>query len=255
MSSRPSFPLMADRCSITRGARARGISRSSTWTAARSSRSRRCRTRRAIRSGCRGTAPSCTTTSDQVTRSERGGMGQGGGRLPSCSFGEAQRGDVSADGRMLVFTAAKVPDQPGPIRVMPLSGGEPRALTQPGEEELESGAPIWSLDGKTVYCKVHDEAGQTSFWAISGVRRTASAGCAAYQSRPPIGEVRYDHRRQAALLSHRGPPERHLRCGADQIGADRSQKSSRASARDLASSLASGPIITADAELRCKIPR
>lgn len=70
----------------------------------------------------------------------------------------------SPDGKSISYVAAPADGEPGVLMVMPASGGGPArpVLTSP----LLVSHAIWSLDGRTLYCKVHDAKGFTSLWSV-----------------------------------------------------------------------------------------
>ncbi len=70
----------------------------------------------------------------------------------------------SPDGRFLTFTSDLLG---GKLSVVPVDGGEPRALY----DVSQTGAPVaetsvWSEDGRTVYFKSHTATGVASIWSV-----------------------------------------------------------------------------------------
>jgi Tol biopolymer transport system component len=69
----------------------------------------------------------------------------------------------SPDGKSISYVAAAADGEPGILMVSPSAGGTARAVI--ASSMLVSHA-IWSPDGRTLYCKVHDAKGFTSFWSV-----------------------------------------------------------------------------------------
>ncbi|PYP14071.1 MAG: hypothetical protein DMD54_15055 [Gemmatimonadetes bacterium] len=72
----------------------------------------------------------------------------------------------SPDGKSISYVAAPADGEPGVVMVMPAGGGPARQVFTPG-----NGAPLvshatWAPDGRTLYLKVHDARGLTSFWSV-----------------------------------------------------------------------------------------
>jgi serine/threonine-protein kinase len=70
----------------------------------------------------------------------------------------------SPDGQTISYVSAPRDGDPGALMLLPLAGGPAR--------QLFTGAPlvaqaIWAPDGRTLYLKVHDEQGLTSFWSVN----------------------------------------------------------------------------------------
>jgi Tol biopolymer transport system component len=51
--------------------------------------------------------------------------------------------------------------------VIPVAGGAPRRVFDPGPAGPWAEKPLWSPDGRTLYFKSHDAEQRTSFWAVS----------------------------------------------------------------------------------------
>ncbi len=73
----------------------------------------------------------------------------------------------SPDGQSMVLVNTESDAYPGPVVVMPASGGQGRQLFQPSASAPLADKAIWSVDGRTVYYKAHDSQGRASFWAVS----------------------------------------------------------------------------------------
>jgi len=73
----------------------------------------------------------------------------------------------SPDGKSISYVAAPADGEPGVLMVMPLSGGPARPVFTPGNGMPFVSHAVWSPDGHTLYLKVHDERGLTSFWRVS----------------------------------------------------------------------------------------
>ncbi len=72
----------------------------------------------------------------------------------------------SPDGKSISYVAASADGEPGVVMVMSAGGGPARQVFTPG-----NGAPLvshatWAPDGRTLYLKVHDARGLTSFWSV-----------------------------------------------------------------------------------------
>ena len=73
----------------------------------------------------------------------------------------------SPDGKSISYVAAPADGEPGVLMVMPASGGPARPVFTPGNGMPFVSHAVWSPDGHTLYLKVHDERGVTSFWRVS----------------------------------------------------------------------------------------
>ncbi|HWC73283.1 MAG TPA: protein kinase, partial [Gemmatimonadales bacterium] len=73
----------------------------------------------------------------------------------------------SPDGKSISYVAAPADGEPGTLMIMPATGGPAHAVFTPGEGAPAISHAIWSPDGRTLYCKVHDARGFTSFWSVS----------------------------------------------------------------------------------------
>jgi len=80
---------------------------------------------------------------------------------------EAFFAEWSPDGASVAYGGLK-----GRILLVPLAGGIPRQLHQPGPSVPEAEGVRWSRDGRTIYYKAHDAEGQTSFWSVSAAGGT-----------------------------------------------------------------------------------
>ena len=83
---------------------------------------------------------------------------------PEALASGTYRPQWSPDGQTISFVAAPADGDPGVVMLLTLGRGPAR--------QLFSGPPlashaIWSPDGRTLYLKVHDARGVTSFWGIS----------------------------------------------------------------------------------------
>ena len=75
----------------------------------------------------------------------------------------AALGHWSSDGRMLLTVRGHA------IWLVPVAGGSPRLVYQPGDtvtEALPAGIALWSLDGRSVYFKAADREGRASIWGV-----------------------------------------------------------------------------------------
>jgi serine/threonine-protein kinase len=73
----------------------------------------------------------------------------------------------SPDGKSISYVAAEVDGEPGVVMVLPIGGGPARQVFTPGNGAPLVSHAIWSHDGSTLYLKVHDARGFTSFWSVS----------------------------------------------------------------------------------------
>ncbi len=81
---------------------------------------------------------------------------------PVTTGNQAREGmDVSPDGKWLVYDSNLSGNQD--IYKIPVGGGEPEQLTDDPSDDF---LPAWSKDGRTIYCKAYDDAGQASFWSV-----------------------------------------------------------------------------------------
>ena len=71
----------------------------------------------------------------------------------------------SPDGRWISYVATGDFADPGPLMVMPATGGRARAVVIAENAPL-AGFARWSPDGRTLYFKAHDARGFTSFWSV-----------------------------------------------------------------------------------------
>lgn len=72
----------------------------------------------------------------------------------------------SPDGKSISYVAAPADGEPGVMMVMPAAGGAARQLFAPGNGAPLVSHAIWAPDGRTLYLKVHDARGLTSFWSV-----------------------------------------------------------------------------------------
>ena len=73
----------------------------------------------------------------------------------------------SPDGQSISYISAPADAEPGELMIMPSSGGAARPLFAPGNGAPLVSHAIWSRDGRTLYLKVHDSRGFSSFWSAS----------------------------------------------------------------------------------------
>jgi len=74
----------------------------------------------------------------------------------------------SPDGLRIVYGATTDATRIDSTMVVNLSGGSPHRLFQPGPSAPPTNsAALWSVDGKLIYLKAHDENGRTSFWSLN----------------------------------------------------------------------------------------
>jgi len=74
--------------------------------------------------------------------------------------------DWSPDGREIAYASDPHFAQPQ-LLVIPVAGGAPRRVFDPGPAGPWAEKPLWSPDGRTLYFKSHDAEQRTSFWAVS----------------------------------------------------------------------------------------
>jgi len=84
--------------------------------------------------------------------------------LPEVVAAGVYRPQWSPDGQTISFISAPRDGDPGVVMLLTLGRGPAR--------QLFTGPPlvghaIWAPDGRTLYLKVHDEHGSTSFWSVS----------------------------------------------------------------------------------------
>ena len=72
----------------------------------------------------------------------------------------------SPDGKSISYVAAPADGEPGVVMVMPAGGGPARQVFTPGNGAPLVSHAIWAPDGRTLYLKVHDARGLTSFWSV-----------------------------------------------------------------------------------------
>jgi hypothetical protein len=65
------------------------------------------------------------------------------------------------------FVGAASDEIPGPVMVVPATGGVPRRLFDPSPAAPQAGQVLWSADDRLIYYKAHDAEGRTSIWAVS----------------------------------------------------------------------------------------
>ena len=74
----------------------------------------------------------------------------------------------SPDGNYLSYMTADYPGQAGSAMILELETGSTRKLFQRGVLTPPlGGVTRWSLDGKRIFYKAHDDEGRTSFWSVS----------------------------------------------------------------------------------------
>ena len=74
----------------------------------------------------------------------------------------------SPDGLRIAYAATTDATRIDSTMVVNLSGGTPKRLFQPGPSAPPSNSSaLWSVDGKRIYLKAHDENGRTSFWSVN----------------------------------------------------------------------------------------
>jgi Tol biopolymer transport system component len=73
--------------------------------------------------------------------------------------------DWSPDGREIAYTN-DVPWERPELFVVPVTGGTPRRVFDPGPAGPWAEKVLWSRDGQTLYFKSHDAEQRTSFWAV-----------------------------------------------------------------------------------------
>ena len=83
---------------------------------------------------------------------------------PEVLAAGAYRPQWSPDGKTISYVAAPHDGDPGVVMLLTLGHGPAR--------QLFTGPPlvghaVWAPDGRTLYLKVHDEHGGTSFWSVS----------------------------------------------------------------------------------------
>ena len=85
---------------------------------------------------------------------------------PTVIAQPASLADLARDGNWVVFIGATTFDAPGPIMVIPDTGGTPRQVFQPGPTAPLAFGPRWSPDGRTIYFKSMGRDGLVSFWSV-----------------------------------------------------------------------------------------
>jgi TolB protein len=104
-----------------------------------------------------------------VRRTPDGSWGRPIRRLESGGFAP----DWSPDGRRLLY-GTNPREQRGQLAVVPVDSGAPQVLVDParsGEPSAEQGQ--WSEDGRTIWFKSHDPAGNASIWTVPAAGGTA----------------------------------------------------------------------------------
>jgi serine/threonine-protein kinase len=94
-----------------------------------------------------------------VHRKPDGSWGQ-----PVMRFGNGAWADWSPDGKTFTFAGALLG---GSLFTMPVDSGAPQLVldaTQPGNPIVQQ--PYWGPDGRTIYFKSHDAAGNASIWVV-----------------------------------------------------------------------------------------
>ena len=86
---------------------------------------------------------------------------------PKILASPAYRPAWSPDGRWIAYVSTNADAMPGRLLVIPAAGGPAREVFTPGNGAPLAGLALWSPDGRTLYYKVHDQRGRTSFWAVS----------------------------------------------------------------------------------------
>jgi Tol biopolymer transport system component len=100
-----------------------------------------------------------------VRREAEGGWS----RQPALIVPRVSLPAASPDGRTIAYIeGGQQYAIAGPIAVVPIAGGEPRRLFEPGPGVGPPAVSVqWGADGRTLYFKSFDPLGRASFWSVS----------------------------------------------------------------------------------------